>query len=37
MNPIARQELRPNLSAHTDTQHPVAALRRLLRAGNLQR
>lgn len=27
----------PNLSAHTDTQQQVAASRRLLRAGGLQR
>ena len=34
---LALRENRLNRSAHTDTQQPVAAARRLLRAGSLQR
>lgn len=29
--------MEPNISAHTDTQQQVAAMRRVLRAGGLQR
>jgi len=29
--------MEPNISAHTDTQQQVAATRRVLRAGGLQR
>jgi hypothetical protein len=35
--PAIADAMKPNLSAHSDIQQKVAALRRLLRAGGLQR